>query len=359
MSIAATQPVKPSSARRPHGGQRSVGHTADSDPIAVLIRLPDLRPVSCVGAPRVEPAQEPTPAAAPPVGIPATAEAKASGPDVDQKRVEPVSERRLLPAFDPGRFAGQLRLPKRAWQAAAAAAVLLLILAALTLIRGGDPGSPVAAVADPEHPVRSGLSELPPPKFFETAGVPEIHIPPILPDGPPDRPATDVPSSPAAAPPVQPKPSEAAESDPQPAPSAPTEKDTATGQPAAVKKVAEQETPAEPVPGKPALAEAADRKPGGDAAAAIPEKPPQAPLAENARNSQRPADQQTPARHASYPATNPASYQYPSNYQELFVASSSDPAGSARVPYQDPRSIYDPQPNTARLQPHIEAPPLR
>ena len=68
---------------------------------------------------------------------------------------------------------------------------------------------------------------------------------------------------------------------------------------------------------------------------------------------------ESPVVRRSYPVTNPASYQYPSDYHRLFFFSSPDPADATGVPSRETHSIYETPSDTARLQPQIEPPPRR
>jgi hypothetical protein len=61
----------------------------------------------------------------------------------------------------------------------------------------------------------------------------------------------------------------------------------------------------------------------------------------------------------SYPTTEPATYQYPSRYEQLFAGTQQGPQTESHATSNDQSSIYGWQPNTARLQPRIEPPPIR
>jgi hypothetical protein len=71
-----------------------------------------------------------------------------------------------------------------------------------------------------------------------------------------------------------------------------------------------------------------------------------------------PAANRSATSQPDYPATNPASYQYPADYHERLLS----PPGTYGSPQNSPWSggAGDSQrPSTARLQPRIEPPPIR
>lgn len=81
------------------------------------------------------------------------------------------------------------------------------------------------------------------------------------------------------------------------------------------------------------------------------------------------ADRETPAARHRYPVTDPATFQYPADYHErLFnrtsrIADRTNEPGAGDSLRSGPKtggaSVYGWQPNTARLQPRIEPPPVR
>lgn len=72
-----------------------------------------------------------------------------------------------------------------------------------------------------------------------------------------------------------------------------------------------------------------------------------------------PVGQTVDATPSQYPTTDPSKYQYPKNYHLMFQASSdtSNMHGPSSTPRE--RSIYEQYPDTARLNPPIDPPPIR
>jgi hypothetical protein len=59
-----------------------------------------------------------------------------------------------------------------------------------------------------------------------------------------------------------------------------------------------------------------------------------------------------------YPSTNPASFQYPATYHELLNGANSREVNRATA-WPGQTDVYGQQPSTARLQPRMDAPPIR
>jgi hypothetical protein len=64
------------------------------------------------------------------------------------------------------------------------------------------------------------------------------------------------------------------------------------------------------------------------------------------------------AAHPAYPATNPASFQYPVDYHRHLIGADARDADRPS-PWTDEAAAYGQRPSTARLQPRMDAPPIR
>jgi len=360
MTITKTSQKRAGKGRKPERDQRKSSDGA-SDPIVVLIRLPDLSETDVSDRDEVQAGIGSsvwvTPLAAeqaapPPVSSDDTIpgggnEESESG--VASGDFEPVATK---PVFDPKQFLRKLRVPKPVRQIGVVAAILLLILFGILSIRGVGPRATVDTSSDDVGFLGDQLPELPPPTF-----------PPAIPES---LNVSAIPESPQ--PPESPELSAAPESEAL----APTTPDLEPLQPsirtgeaglgaseeASPETTAEmpEETPEETAGKDSALTDQAPEAAGESGApaataGAVGEQPPV-----DAGSS---ADEEEGVATRNYPVTEPSTFQYPSRYEQLFIPSSQGSYDQTHTSSHDGRSIYSWQPSTARLQPRIEAPPIR
>ena len=261
----------------------------------------------------------------------------------------------------------RLRIPKQAWKAGSVVLVLAVILAALLSLRGGDRRRPAGS----EDLAAKGLPQL---QFPE---VPPPSLPADPEISPNAVPPTEAAAKTAAVPAKQP---DKVEPSAEPASAAPETK-TPKLEPMVPQDETEDDQdvePAEPLeatlplsgpgaddatPSEPAQAAAEATGPNsicGDASATA--KAAATNLAERwVENLLKlgPYGSREDLAQRSYPTTEPATYQYPSRYEQLFAGTPQGPQAESHATSNDQSSIYGWQPNTARLQPRIEPPPIR
>lgn len=366
----------------------------DSERAVVLIRLPWMlrspsaaesdQPAAAVSAggapapgrsPLEVAAQAPERAASEPVTAPEAAPTATASPSGSacESLLQTADRPPLRPRFDPEQFMRSLRVPKQSWQVAGAMALLLLTIYALrgisvedqqpsanslttaNLVPEGDSTADASSAprlqdgaesadSTPRPAAATGVRGAPDPRP-QAASTAQDRGSAQPPEQPADEPNTATQTKPdAAAPRLEPMGREAgidalAAGPTENAAKPPSHDATAAGEPAAA---------------PPALAGADDSQDSSESNSAPPMSEPAGPLGETANAIAAPSPPSP-----NYPATDPATYQYPTSYQDLFQPAAADAHMAAGRARQDRGSVYPWQPNTARLQPQIEPPPLR
>jgi hypothetical protein len=373
MTIANSSPTNAARRRGAKPDADSSSH-AGSDQIVVLIRLPHLSSeLPAVAQVADQVIQTPLPAALPAeatIPQPPAPTVDASPAETDdgfESLSRPLVASMTKLASGTTQYLTRLRIPKQAWKAGSVVLVLALILVALLSLRGGDR----RRSADSDDLAARGLPEL---QFPE---VPPPSLPAVPEVSPNEAPPTEAAAKAAAVPAEQP---DKAQPSPEPA--------SAASEPKVPKlePMVPQDEPADDGDDEPAAPLETTLPlsgPGADDAA--PPEPAQAAAEATGRDSVH-GDSSAPAEAAatnnverplesltgwppdgsredlaqrSYPTTEPATYQYPSRYEQLFVGTPQGPQAESHATSNDQSSIYGWQPNTARLQPRIEPPPIR
>ena len=378
MTIANSSPTN-AARRRGEKADADSSSQAGSDQIIVLIRLPNLssEPSSvqhAVDKPVLAPPPAAPTAAAtvpqPPVlaAADSSRETKASVESPTQPLI--VSMTKL--ANGTKQYLTRMRIPKQAWKTGSVVLVLALILFALLALRGGNGRSPagsndLAAGASPELE----FPEVPPPGLPAIPGTSRHAKPPVEPAARtaavPAKQTGEVPPLPERGAPEPNAPASAPKA-PQLEPMVPQDdsKEDRNGQPATPPDAAlplsgpgaEATAPAEPA-STAAETTSRDSVYGNSAAPADTATPPSAERPVEGLTNWPPDGSPANSVQPNYPATEPSTYQYPSRYEQLFAGAPQGPDAQNQTSSNDQSSIYGWQPNTARLQPRIEPPPIR
>jgi hypothetical protein len=340
----------------------------DSDQVIVLVRLPYLP--SAAGCSRNQGTQSGVSG----VRLKKDVDVPPSTPAARQAS-EPIEGiESLLPRWmaglavvvaDSRRYLAGIRVSPWIWQAVGFGVAVVLILSALLLLRGGTPSGNELAVGHPKgghFPVSPLSGE----SVGDSATIRESGSGTSVAEAAVARREQPVVESPqkkvAEKKGVEEKATEEGAGEDKPTKQEAIEDEVIEDE--AIDQAAPKPEPMAP----PELTEAVEVSPEAIGETATEEVLPLThPIAESGSGAQASGEPADAPRHVAqrnpdqrhYPFTDPSTYQYPSRYEQLLINALHGVHEESHPSTNSSTSIYGWQPNTVRLQPRIEPPPIR